>query len=220
MKRISFFSIIICLVLNACAPSTFITGSWKSPNNNKQYTRFLIAALTSNTITKAKLEKDMAAALGNNIYTLKSIEEFPPDISGSDSNKINLMNKVKNKNVEAIMTISIIKKETETRYVPGRSPYDPLGYTYYNNFWGYYDYWYPNFYNQGYYEQNQIYFIETNVYDTGTEKLIWSAQSKTYNPEELESFSKDFAATIVKKMTEEKLIPATIKKKDSNPEGY
>jgi hypothetical protein len=213
MKKISSVLLTIIVIFECCSPSTYITGSWKTPAPlTKQYSMIMVAALTNNTIARATLENDMANTLGSSATVLKSIDEFPPNVTGSDSSKVALMNKVKNKNVDAILTISILSKETESRYISGRGPYDPLGYTFYDDFWGYYNYWYPHFYDQGYYVQNKVYFIETNLYDTQTQKLIWSAQSKTYNPEDLNNFSKEFASVIVSKMKTDGVLSPVVKK--------
>jgi hypothetical protein len=113
---------------------------------------------------------------------------------------------VNGKNMDAILTLSTVKQETQTRYVPGSSPYSPLGYPYYNDFWGYYSYWYPRFYAPGYYVLDKIYYIEVNLYDTQTEKLVWSAQSKTYNPDDLPSFSREFSDVIADKLKNDGMI--------------
>jgi hypothetical protein len=214
MKKVIHL-LLICALFECCAPSTYITGSWKSPAPLKQYNSILVAALTNNTIAKATLENDMAKELSKNTNVLKSIDEFPPNISGSDSSKATLMNKVKNINADGILTISIISKETESRYIPGRSPYDPLGYGFNDDFWGYYSHWYPSFYDYGYYVQNKVYFIETNLYDVHSEKLIWSAQSKTYNPDDLHTFSKEFSVIIVAKMKTDGVLNNTSQKTDT-----
>jgi hypothetical protein len=140
------------------------------------------------------------------VNVTKSIDEFPPGTNAKDSSKTYIMRKVKNKNVDAVLTISIISKENETRYVRTGAPYQPINYVYYNSLWGYYDYWYPYFYDDGYYVLDKIYFIETNLYDTKTEKLVWSAQSKTYSPDRIEPFAKEFASVIVSKMKTDKVL--------------
>jgi hypothetical protein len=220
MKK-NFLLILTAVCLQCCAPATYITGSWKSPAPVSPYKNIFIAALTENTIAKATLENSMSDAFGKQVITEKSIDEFPPGLSNNDTSHAVIIEKIKNKNADAILTISILGKETETRYVPGSRAYDPLGYPYYNDFWGYYDYWYPSFYNRGYYEQNKVYFIETNLYDTESKKLIWSAQSKTYSPDELQPFAKEFAEVIVEKLRSDKIIPQAVKEKKSNdPAGY
>ncbi|HEY0031127.1 MAG TPA: hypothetical protein VGC65_10245 [Bacteroidia bacterium] len=202
MKTRALCGLLIFIFFQCCTPTTYVTGSWKSPlPPSKQYSNILVAAFTKNTIAKATLEADMAKALATGgVTVLKSIDEFPPDIKNSDSSKITIMDKVKNRNVDAILTVSIISKETESRYVPSPSPYSPLSYGYYNNFWGYYSHWYPRFYDPVYYSTEKIYYLETNLYDVITEKLMWSAQSKTYIPDDLPAFSKEFSKIIADKM--------------------
>jgi hypothetical protein len=213
MKTRAASILLILTLFECCNPSTYLTGSWKTPDPlPKQYTSVLVTALTNNTIVKATLENDMALILTKSVTVIKGIDEFPPDIYGTDSSRINIMNKVKNKTVDCILTISILSEETETRYVPGTDPYYPPVHPYYNNFWGYYNYSQPRFQDQGYYVQNKVYFIETNLYDISTEKLIWSAQSRTYDPDNLESFSKEYADIITMKLQADGVIGGTLNK--------
>jgi hypothetical protein len=194
--------LILLASLNACAPVTVITGSWKSPDyQSKNYKNILVAALTSHAVSKATVENDLSALLNSyNITATKSINLFPPEISNSDSDRNTIMQKVKGKNIDAILTVSLLKKETESRYLRGAYPYNPeLRFDYYRSFWGYYTYWYPYGYSPEYYTESTYYF-ETNLYDTKTEELVWSAQSQTYDFADLSKFSKDFANGIVNKL--------------------
>jgi hypothetical protein len=184
--------------------STYITGSWKSPEPPPaKYNSILIAALTNNTIVRERVENDIFTALGSSVTATKSITEIPPSISGTDTSKTAILQTVRKKKIDAILTVSLLSQETESRYMPDRNPYSPLGYGYNQDFWGYYNYWNPQFNNQNYYSQEKVYYIESNLYDSKTEKLMWSAQSKTYSPDNLESFSREFAILIAKKMRED-----------------
>ena len=77
---------------------------------------------------------------------------------------------------------------------------------YYGTFWGYYNTWHPTLYSPGYYQEDKVYFIETNLYDAETEQLLWSAQSETYNPSSLTIFAKTFADVVVSRMQQEDLL--------------
>jgi len=172
MKKSQLIFILI-IIISSCS-STVITGAWKSSTltDANKYQNILVAALTSQTLTKATIESDLALRMSDYpINVSKSIDLFPPKMRNSDSDKVAIMNKVRGKNVDAILTISVFKKETETRYVNHRSPYDPYRYNYYRSFWGYYSYWYPNSYSPDYYTDT-VYYIETNLYDTKTENLF------------------------------------------------
>ncbi|MFL5762436.1 MAG: hypothetical protein ACJ77K_00755 [Bacteroidia bacterium] len=207
MKKITPLIAVTVILLAGCSTSTYITGSWKSPSPpSAAYNSLLIAAMTKNTVVRSTLENDMADAIGSGVQTLKSINEFPPDFNGADSNKQVMLDNMKNRNVRGILVISILKKENDSRYI-GPEPYTPMGYVYYNNFWSYYSYWYPTVYDPNYYTPDKVYYMETNLYDTQSEKLIWSAQSKTYTPDNLIPFSKEFAQVITGKLRTDGLLP-------------
>lgn len=201
--------LVVAVVIVGCAPTTLITGSWKNPKAGvKDYKTVFVVALTGNTIAKSTTEGDVSAALNKQgIATVKSIDEFPPGFTKDSIPKTEIIQRVKGKGSDAILTISLLKKSTESRYVRGAYVYDPsVRFIYYGNFWGYYNYWYPYAYNPGYYSQEDVYFIETNLYDSSTELLLWSAQSRTYSYNGLAPVSKEFAATIVDKMKKDGIL--------------
>jgi hypothetical protein len=201
MKTIQFG--LLTVILFSCTPTTRITGSWKNPESaNKTYATIFVAAMSGNTVAKSTLENDMAEALSKRGVTVtKSIEEFPPTLFKDSITKQVLLDNVKKKKTGAILTITLLKKTIESRYVRGAYTYAPITrFGYYSNFGGYYAYSYPYAYDPGYYTQDEIYFLETNLYDSASERLVWSAQSETYSYDGLSSFSKEFAYMIVDKL--------------------
>ncbi len=203
MKTIIAF-LIITTCLFACASSTSITGSWKSPAAGEQsITSVLITAMTARTNARQKVEDDIATSLQENgIKAIRSIDVMPPSFTdGKEPDREEIMNKINDTDADAILTVALIDQETETRYVPGTYGYEPVPrFWYYGRFWGYYNNWYPTLYSPGYYEEDKIYFIETNLYDADTEELLWSAQSETMNPRDLPTFAEEFADVVVKRM--------------------
>jgi hypothetical protein len=201
MKK-SIIVIICALCFAACSPSTQITGSWK--NDGAQITgdlnTILVTALTGRTTSRQAVEDDIAEALARKGYkTLKSIDVMPPTLTSSDApDRKELLSKIQDADADAILTVALIDKDTETRYVPGNYSYAPVSrFGYYGTFWGYYTNWYPMLSDPGYYEEDKVYFIETNLYDARTEQLLWSAQSETYNPGNLTDFAEEFAKVVV-----------------------
>lgn len=208
MKNLAI-SFITLILLSSCAPTTQITGSWKNPKQTStDIQSIFIAALTGNIVAKSTLENNISEALNKeNITSIKSVDEFPPGLLKDSIPKEVVMDKVKKKNHQAILTISLLKKKTESRYIRGSTAYAPMArYGYYDSFYGYYSYWSPYAYSPGYYVNDDVYYLETNLYNSKTETLIWSAQSKTYSYDGLSSFSKTFAKVIVKKMKEDGII--------------
>ncbi len=203
MKTTASF-LIICACLSGCATSTSITGAWKSPAvGEEKITSVLVTALTSRTAARQQVENDLATALqGNGLKAIRSIDVMPPSFTdGGEPEREALMDHINETDADAILTVALIDEETESRYVPGNYGYEPIPrFGYYGSFWGYYTRWYPTLYSPGYYEEDKVYFIETNLYDADSEELLWSAQSETVNPRDLINFSEDFAELVVNRM--------------------
>jgi hypothetical protein len=206
----SFMAYLLAILLWACTPTTRITGTWKSPEAaNQQYKKVAVAALTDNVRAREKVENDMQAQLQmHGVTVVKSIDMFPPTVSSKSGPDVNLlMEKLKDEGFDGIMTVALIDEKTETRYVGGNYNYTPVTrFGWYGRFRGYYTYWYPTLYDPGYYTEEKVYFLETNLYNEATENLVWSAQSQSYSPASLRKASENLAEITVNKLAQDGLI--------------
>lgn len=206
VRYISLF-IIIGTCLSGCAPTTQITASWKNPEmGGKSYNSVMVAALTQNLRAKQTVENDLAAALSAiGVEVGESSEAFAPNFTDDQmQDKEELLKGIRQDQYDGILTVSLIDKESESHYVQGSHGYVPVTrYIWYGNFWGYYTTMYPSIYQPGYYIEEKTYFMETNLYDATSEKLVWSAQSRSYNPSDLERFSEEFAELMVQELQKE-----------------
>ncbi|GAB3198519.1 hypothetical protein ABID22_000500 [Pontibacter aydingkolensis] len=205
--------LLICIMplfLWACVSSTRITGTWKSPEaTNQQYNKIVVAALTDNIRARETVENDIQAQLQRRgVAATKSIDIFPPTASSKSGPDVNLLiDRLKDDGYDGIMTVALIDEQTETRYVPGTYSYAPVTrFGWYGRFRGYYTYWYPTLYDPGYYTEDKVYFLETNLYDESTENLVWSAQSQSYSPSSLRNASEKLAEITVGRMAQDGLI--------------
>jgi hypothetical protein len=200
--------LIVIGLLSSCSPSSQITGSWINPKGLAKYSDIMVAGMCSSVEAKNTVETDLAAALtGKGIQVTKSLDVFPPNF-GKDITKEEMLSKIRNKGSDAILTVTLVDKTTESRYSPGTMAYAPM--PIYSRFWGYYSYWYPTMYNSpGYYTQDRVYYLETNLYDARSEDLVWSAQSETYNPKDLSGFSQSLANQIVNKLEKDGLLQSS-----------
>lgn len=125
------------------------------------------------------------------------------------SNSEVLLQKIQADGYDAILTAAIVDEQTETRYVPGnRTMYAPMPrFGWYGSFSGYYSHFHPMMFNDpGYYREDKVYFLETNLYDAATDRLLWSAQYQKVNPSNLEHASKRFSELAINTMHEQNLI--------------
>lgn len=208
MKKLLFAFTAVLLL--GCGSATEITGSWKQDSvNPSNYSSIVVTSMTSNMSARQTVENDLTRELEKlGLQASRSLDVLPPGFTQpKEVDREELLAKIRKSRADAILTVALINKETEERFVPGTYGYQPITrFQYYGRFSGYYTTWYPTLYSPGYYTEDKIYFIEINMYDARTENLVWSVQSETYNPESLSSFSKDFSKTIVNKMVSDGVI--------------
>jgi hypothetical protein len=214
MKKISYYLLgAAAMFLITCASSTQITGVWRSPENtSKIYKNICVAAITGQTTNKQIVEQEMFEQLqAKGVHATKISTILPYKFTGGQDEKDLILEKVRANKNDGILTFTLVKQKEETRYVPGTAVYaPPMRYGYYGTFGGYYGYYGNTMYDPGYYTQDDIYFIETNLYDVETEKLVWSVQSKTYNPSGIQQFAQDFTSAITAQLIKSNVIQPTV----------
>lgn len=210
MKKITYLtSLVLALLVASCSPSTKILGSWASPNKKMGgYKDLVILGISESVISRQTFEDQIQLALTNDgIKASNSSVIIPPGTKPSESEKEKFVQALKAQGHDAVMTIALLDQTSESRYVPGTSAYTPMMYGgFYRSYWGYYNYYSPMMYDPGYYTTDKSYFLEANVYDVNTEELIWSSQSETTNPANLEAFAHAFAAVISDQLLKDGII--------------
>lgn len=213
MKRIQLLSLAALLfMIAACSSSKDITGIWvnKEKIQGKQYNNIFIVVMTDNIDARSKIETDLAAAATQNGFkSVKSIDVMSPTLNNSQTpTKEEIVSKVKASGCDAVFVASLLRKEDETRYIPGSRVYSPMPYysSWGGNYYGYYRNYYPTLYTPGYYTNDKNYFMQSNLYDAASEELMWSVQSTIFNPSSLKGFSKSFTKGLIKKLEKEGLL--------------
>jgi hypothetical protein len=207
MKKINWIATALIIILAGCGSSR-ITTSWKAENISvKKYNRIMVVGLIkeNDRTVQQNMENHFVGdlkALGYN--AVSSLQEYGPKAFDNMIEEAALA-KLKGSGVDAVMTIVLLDKEKERKYVPGNMFYSPYGY-YYNRFWGYITTLYRRIYEPGYYVTDTKYFWESNFYDMGTEKLIYSAQTRSFDPVNTESMGHKYGKMIVKDMVKSNIL--------------
>jgi len=213
MKKNVVSALFVLLILFfSCKPSQRILTAWTNPDRPKRkYTTVFVAALIQNHDLKYAIEDDLgAAAKKKGFKVVKGYELFPPNFNNDNMRDKDLVLKlISNKGCDVILSVAIIDIKSETHYTPSSESYVPYaGYGPYGaygaGFYGYYSYWAPTIYNPGYYTTNNTYYIEANAYDVETQAMIWSVQSKAYNPKSIEKASKEYTALLIDQFEEDR----------------
>ncbi|MFZ6025374.1 MAG: hypothetical protein ACOYVG_13060 [Bacteroidota bacterium] len=208
MKWIKFSGIAAIAILMASCTSTYITSSWKAPKgyNAVKEDKILVLGMLpdKDRSMREAVETEMTEALKQQGYqAISAYQEFGPK-SFNGLNEQQVMSELKDKNIQVVMTVALLDKQKEQQYTPERVDYRPmLGY---NPFWRRYVYYYDRVYTPGYYTNSTNYFAEGNLYDVGSNRLIYSVQSKTFDPSSMATFARDYSKTVVKDMIHQQII--------------
>jgi hypothetical protein len=197
-KILSLF--LLAAVMSGCGPTQKITGSWAAPDASSfgPYKKVFVAVLTQNKDANYYLEGEMAKTLISRGYKVVQRNDiFPPTFSVSqDFTREQLAESIKKTGCDAIMTLALLDTKTVESYTPGTTYY-PYNYGYYGSYYGYYSHYYPQVYEPGYYSVDKTYFIETNLYDVASDKLVWSVQSEASNPTNLNEWFKKYSYMLI-----------------------
>ena len=212
MKRLSLFSVLVfILLITSCAPVQESTGVWvnKEKIQGKSFHNIFIVVVSGNLEARGVLETDLAnIATAKGLKAIKSIDVMPPNLKDNITpTKEEIIKKVKENNCDAVFVASLLKKEEDVRYTPGTTAYSVMPYySWSGNFFGYYSHWYPTVNNPGYYSKEKSYFMQSNLYDVASEEIMWSVQSKIFDPASLKKFSKAYTSKLIEQLKSEKLL--------------
>lgn len=202
--KIFVSALFFAMAFSSCSNSSMrVMATWvnkkdippPSPGKHKIF----IFVMTQNYEAQVNLENDLAAAANaKGIPTVRSIDAFGAILTQDKlPKKEAVISAIKELGCDAIFSVALVDQQSETHYVPATAtsvytPYPGYGY-YYGGFYAYS----PTFYTEGYYTTDKTYFIESNLYDVATEKLLISMQSKVVNPGDIEKASKRYTNMLV-----------------------
>ena len=146
-----------------------------------------------------KMEAHLVGDLTDRGYVaVSAIKEYGPKYF-ENMKEAEVLDKLSNSGVDAVITVVLLDKNKERYYVPGRVYYSP--YTIYQrNFWGYYTTIYERIYTPGYYQVDTKYFWESNFYDLKNKNLLYTVQTETFDPESVEILAHEYGLLIVNDM--------------------
>lgn len=154
---------------------------------------------------RANMEREMVAMLKQRGYNAVSAFDVYGPNAFKGMNEQKAMSRIRQSDVDQVLTIVMMDKSKEKRYVPGSMYYPP--YPYYGRWWGYYSYMYGRVYEPGYYTTNTKYFLESNLYDVkNNNQLLYSVRTETFDPTSAARMAVVYSQQVVKDMTKQQLI--------------
>jgi hypothetical protein len=201
MKRITLTALAIITLLGACNTSK-ITSSWNAQNVPvRPYSKILVLGLIreADRSIRERMEEHFAGDLTDLGYTaISALKEYGPK-AFDKMDEAAALEKLKNSGVEAVITIVLLDKQKERKYMPAQN-YSP------RDFWGYYGYRNNRIYEPGYYVTNTKYFWESNFYDLKKQTLLYSVQTRSFEPANTEAMGHEYGRMIVRDMVKKQIL--------------
>ena len=192
----------------ACSSSSRITSSWRTPEKAViSFKKVIVLGLIkeSDRTIREEMEQNVAQELrARGQSAICACDIYGPKEFDQLTEK-QALEKLKDSGVDAVLTIVLLDKTRERYYIPGHSYYTPYG-IYYNRFWGYSRTMYDRIYSPGYYTTDTKYFWESNLYDMESGKLLYSAQSQSFDPPSSSSMGKEYGHLIVEDLANKQVI--------------
>ncbi|MGY4384974.1 hypothetical protein ACVWYN_002010 [Pedobacter sp. UYP24] len=193
---------LLFLFLIFTAPScsnTKLVSSFVAPQATiKKNNKLLVIAMMGDKDKKLRenMEKIMVQTLrAQGIDAGSSIAQFGVDAFANMDEKT-LLQKLKDHNFDGTFTIALLDKTKETNYRPGYIGLAPNPY----RFWGYYHNMYARVYRPGYYTDKNQFILEGSVFNLNSDQLLYSAQTKTVDPDSPQQLASIFTKTVLADM--------------------
>lgn len=208
MTKLIWIGFALFIIAAGCTSTSKITSTWKAKNvEPKNYNKMLVLGLmnVADRTIREKMEEHLAEDLNTLGYNaICACEVFDPKAFNNMTEEA-AINKLKNQGIDAVLTVVLLDKQKESKYVPGNIYYSPYGY-YYNRFWGYRSTLYRRIYEPGYYVSDTKYFWESNLYDMASQQLVYSVQTQSFSPDNANILGHEYAKLIVKDIVKHKVL--------------
>ena len=199
MKKITLFVCLMATIMMVACSSTKITSSWREPDKSltiSQLNKVLVVAFFNNETNRRKAEDQMSDYLkGKGVVSYNYFSD-----KFNRTNEAAIRERIAADGFDGAVTMRLIDVEKEKIYMPSNQPLYPA---YSRNFAAFYYRNYGFYQQQDYYRTTRIYTVETNVYSIKEDKIIWSALTKTTDPEGVNKLTGEIAEVVHKQMLKE-----------------
>jgi len=198
-KWVCIVAVVFALV--SCSTTRTI-AEWRDQSVNQRYENILIIGVSKQTILRRLFEETFVNKLMQmNVNATTSVSIMP---SEEKISKQTVKAAIQGKGFDGVLVTHLLGVEDKEVYHPPR--YRPIRLPYYRHYYGYYSRVFDYVYEPGYYQRYKIVKLETNLYDTDTEEIVWSTQSSTIDGDEPEHVINSVIKKSLKMLQKQRLI--------------
>ncbi|RZK77152.1 MAG: hypothetical protein EOO92_13445 [Pedobacter sp.] len=193
--------LLLSLAISSCSNTKILYSKAEQQAKIKKQSKVLVIAMMTDKDQKLRqnMENIMVENLRKNgIEAGSSIATF--GINAFDKlDEATTISKIKSQGYDGAFTIALLAKTKEKGYRPGRiaTVYNPYRFW---SYWNNYNSMFARMYIPPHYARDNKFIIEGNVFSLDSDQLVYSAQTKTINPNSPESLANSFTKTLLNDM--------------------
>jgi len=171
------------LAVVACAPKTTLLSSWLEPSFQPGHvSKVLVLGVAANNSMRRQYEDLFCAELVKEKIACISGNQWVPDPAKLDKDAI--AQRARTEGVTYVIVTRVVdRQQVETYHPPTTASvgvYGGYGPAWYGSYGSFYSTGYSYVTSPGYVTTNDVVSLETNVYGTAKEDLVWSGMSETW----------------------------------------
>jgi len=199
--------VFIIFVVTSCS-NTRIISSWSISNPPSDAMRkVLVIGVMSDREARDQIEQAMVTTLNRDgIAASTAVSIFGPRRFDS-MQESDIINKLRGSEYTSVMIVSLVNKERDIRYVPGTFYVFPSSHMGFSRFYRRYWFVHDQMYVPGRFETTTNWVLEADIFTINDDQLIYSAQTRSYDPSSARSMAEGFARAIVAELRTKGMIP-------------
>ena len=190
-------SLFACFFLTASCATTKLTETWRDDNYRGTIRKIVVVGIFKEPDTRMIFEDEFADRLRARGVDATASHKIISDAEQPDKDIV--IGKIRALGADTVLVARVIDMEMQTVHVSGQYYAVPAYYGSYGMYYGY-------SYRPGYTEQEGFAYMETNLYNTGDEKLVWSGRSTTKLSATRYELIQAFVKTMIGGISDAKLI--------------
>jgi hypothetical protein len=194
------FGVFIPFLITGCA-TTKLTADWKDTSYQGQPRKIIVIGIAKKPATKRIFEDEFVRQLKARGTNAIASYTLIPDNKQDDHAIID--SKMKEQGADAVLISRLASKKTVLTHFHGSFYVQP---SIYGTWRDYYAYGSQVMYTPGYTAEEELAIMETSLYESLNDKLIWSAVSETEILGSVQDQIKSFISVMVNSMTDQKLL--------------
>lgn len=195
---------LLCITVLPLLASTRIVSRWVLTGiPMPQLQKMLVAAVLENYIIRQEFEDTMKMQLAK--YGVEGVPSYMVLPPKNEMMEGELRQRIKESSLDSVLVVRPKAVRTESQEIVTGGVYvPPPGYY---TFWPYWNMAYGDFYpTSSYMQENVIVRVECNLYDTRTEKLVWSGVTDTVYSKDFQKLGKDYAKALIDQLKKDKVL--------------